>query len=90
MLFLQVQGNGLGFKHLVSLIANPSLKCLVVECICNLCYSPVSRADLGSVGTVEIIIKELQNHQEDITGNAPVGLPVSPGTSRLQYFMAKK
>lgn len=77
MLFLQVQGNGSGFKHLVSLITNPSLKCLVLECICNLCYSSGSRPALGSAGTVEIILMELFNHQEDITGNAPVGLPAS-------------
>jgi hypothetical protein len=77
---LQVQGDGLGFKQLVSLIASPSLKCLVLECICNLCYSSISRLALGSEGVVEIIVEELSNHQEDITGDAPVGLLASPGT----------
>jgi hypothetical protein len=75
---LQVEGNGSGFENLVSLIANPSLKCLVLECICNLCYSSASRVALGRVGTVEIMLKEICNHQEDITGNAPIGLPASP------------
>jgi hypothetical protein len=85
MLWLQVQGNGLGFKHLVSLTANPSVRCLVLKCICNLCYSSSCRPALGSVGVVEIILEELFHHQEDITGNASIGFPAGPGTlSRLQ------
>ena len=66
--FLQVQGNGSGYQHLVSLVANCHLKHLALTCICNLCYTSSSRPALGSVGTVEAIIKELLNDQQNNTG----------------------
>lgn len=66
--FLQVQGNGAGYQHLMSLAANSHLKHLALACICNLCYTSSSRPALGSVGTVETIIKELLDDQQNNTG----------------------
>ena len=66
--FLQVQGSGSGYQHLVSLVANSHLKHLALACICNLCYTSSSRPALGSVGTVETIIEELFSDQQNNTG----------------------
>jgi len=52
----------------MSLVANSHLKHLALACICNLCYTSSSRPALGSVGTVETIIKELLNDQQNNTG----------------------